>query len=62
MAIKDDKVIAKIPANEKAELVDMAETLDIPISQIVREAVREKVLKMQRTHPKLKNRPAVETA
>lgn len=58
MAIKDDKVIAKLPSSEKLELVQMSEALDIPVSQIVREALREKVIKL-RKHPKMK---LVETA
>lgn len=38
---------------ESEELEQIAEVLDVPVAQIVREAVREKVAKLQR-HPKIK--------
>jgi predicted DNA-binding protein len=47
MAIKDDKVIAKLPAEEKQELIRLAESLDVPISQIVREGVRSRIAELQ---------------
>lgn len=53
MKIKDDKIIAKLPIDEKQELADFALVLDVPMSQIIREGVREKMVKL-RKHPKVK--------
>lgn len=36
----DDKVIAKLPADEKDELVALADKLDVSIGQIVRESLQ----------------------
>lgn len=43
MAIKDEKLVAKINSEEKIAITEAAEQLDIPVSQFVREAVREKI-------------------
>jgi hypothetical protein len=43
MREKDDKVIAKISKAEKQELLDFANELDVPYSQLVREGVRLKI-------------------
>jgi len=43
MAIKDEKLVAKINSEEKVAITEAAEQLDIPVSQFVREAVREKI-------------------
>ena len=36
----DDKVIAKLPRDEKEELVDLAQKLDLTLGQITREALQ----------------------
>lgn len=43
MATKDEFLHIKINGDEKQEIAEHAETLDIPVSQFVREAVREKI-------------------
>lgn len=47
MAIKDEKLVVKISSEDKQELNDLAEVLDRPASQIVREAVKEKVAELK---------------
>ncbi len=51
MAIKDDKLVVKINSDEKDEITETAERLDIPVSQFMREAAREKIasIKQQET-------------
>lgn len=49
MKAKDDKVIAKISSEEKAELTELARELDVPISQIVREGVRKRIAELIET-------------
>lgn len=51
----------RFPEGESNELDRIADILDVPTAQIVREAVREKVAKLQR-HPKVKAAEPVETA
>ena len=36
----DDKVIAKIPGDEKQEYVELADKLDLNLSQVVRESLQ----------------------
>lgn len=61
--MKNQSLRANVNEAEKKELEQIAEALDVPESQIIREAVREKVQKLQKTHPKLKkSAPIVETA
>lgn len=40
------------------ELKEVALILDIPVTQIAREAIREKLVELKRTHPKLQNEQA----
>jgi hypothetical protein len=47
----DDKVIAKLPSEEKQELVELGEKLDMTLGQITREA-------LQRMKPVLRQRLA----
>lgn len=47
MAIKDEKLVVKISSEDKQELNDLALELDRPASQIVREAVKEKVAELK---------------
>ena len=47
MAIKDEKLIVKISSEDKQELNELAEKLDRPAAQIVREAVKEKVASLK---------------
>jgi hypothetical protein len=51
MREKDDKVIAKISKAEKQELLDFANELDVPYSQLVREGVRLKIAELKETVP-----------
>lgn len=50
---KTKSLRANIDEAEKEELESIAATLDIPVAQIIREGVREKVVKL-RKHPKVK--------
>lgn len=43
MGLKDDKLVVKINGDEKQEIIEAAERLDIPVSQFVREAARDKI-------------------
>ena len=43
MGIKDDKLVVKINSDEKQEITEMADRLDIPVSQFIREAARDKI-------------------
>lgn len=40
---KNAVLFVKVSSNEKQSITDTAEQLDVPVSQFVREAVREKV-------------------
>lgn len=53
MGNKTNQIAARISEDERKELNDIAEILDVPEAQIVREAVREKMVKL-RKHPKVK--------
>lgn len=55
---KTTQFAARVSEAEREELKRVAEVLDIPEAQIVREAVREKIDEMYRTHPKLGGSPA----
>lgn len=57
--MKTESLRTNIAKDEKKELDRICEILDVPSAQIIREAVREKVQKLRKTHPKLKT---VETA
>lgn len=59
--MKNQSLRANVNALEKQELEAVATVLDVPEAQIIREAVREKVAKLRKTHPKLKGL-VVETA
>lgn len=59
--MKTESLRTNISKDEKKELERVCRILDVPSAQIIREAVREKVLKIKRTHPKLKT-GTVETA
>lgn len=59
MSKKTTSVNVRLREGERQELDDIAEVLDVPTSQIVREAVREQVAKLKKRHPKLKNREEV---
>lgn len=43
MKIKDEKLVVKISSDDKRELAELALEQDRPASQIVREAVKEKI-------------------
>lgn len=43
MALKDEKLGIKVNSGEKDLIAEIAKELDIPVSQFVREAVREKI-------------------
>lgn len=55
---KTDTVGVRFAEGEKEELENIAEILDVPLAQIVREAVREKVEKLQK-HPKIRKQAEV---
>jgi hypothetical protein len=51
---KTTQIAARIKETERNELTEIATTLDVPESQIIREAVREKIAQLKETHPKLR--------
>lgn len=50
---KNERILIRINQSEKVEFEEIANRLDIPISQIAREAIREKMAELKRTHPRL---------
>ena len=56
--MKNDRLSARASAEERERLAEAARILDIPEAQIIREAVRDRVEKLWRTHPKLKQAQA----
>lgn len=54
MGNKDITLGVRISEDIRQELDLAAEALDVPTSQIVREAVREKLAVLKQTHPLLK--------
>lgn len=48
MGTKDETLHIKINTDEKDEITEMAARLDIPISQFMREAAREKIATLKR--------------
>jgi predicted trehalose synthase len=51
--MKDQMINFRTTEQEAAEFARVAKTLDIPLSQIAREATREKISELKRTHPAL---------
>ena len=54
MKEKKEKVFARVNEAEKDELFEMSEILDIPVSHIVREGLRDKVQQLKKENPKLR--------
>lgn len=50
---KTTQYAARVSEAERYELKSVAELLDIPEAQIIREAVREKLAKLRETDPRL---------
>jgi hypothetical protein len=50
---KTETIGVRFAEGEREELEGIAEILDVPMAQIVREAVREKIAKLQK-HPKIR--------
>lgn len=55
---KTETVGVRFAEGERDELDKIADILDVPVAQIVREAVREKVAKLQK-HPKVRQQAEV---
>lgn len=51
--MKNEAIKIRLEEEVKAELATISSTLDRPISQIVREAVRDKIAELKKTHPLL---------
>lgn len=49
MGTKDETIHIKIRSDEKDEITEAASRLDIPVSQFLREAAREKVASLKTT-------------
>lgn len=45
----------KVSAAEYQETIEVLDVLDIPFSQIAREAIREKIADLKQTHPAFQN-------
>lgn len=60
---KDVNVNFKSTRKERDEFMKFAKKIDIPFSQIAREAIREKIAELKRTHPRFqKQANQVQTA
>lgn len=59
MALQKQNLNFRVKPEFVAELNSVAKTLEVPASQIVREAVREKLAELKRTHPLLSEKPEV---
>lgn len=51
--MKNEVLRVRLEQEDKENLTEFSTTLDIPVSQIVREAIREKIAVLRRTHPQL---------
>ena len=51
--MKNDNIFVRISEQEKLELAEISEIIDVPLSQITREAIREKIAELKKTHPLL---------
>lgn len=58
--IKDERILIRINQAEKNEFEEIANRLDIPVAQIAREAMREKIAELKRTHPLLQEATQLE--
>ena len=53
--MKNEMIKVRVEQRDKEILAIFSETLDVPISQIVREAIREKISELQEQNPEIKN-------
>jgi hypothetical protein len=51
---KDEQVFTRITRDENVELLEIASILDIPVSQIIRDGLREKVRFIKETDPRVR--------
>lgn len=56
--MKNDHISVKLNEKDKENLTEISALLDVPFSQIVREAINEKVTELKRSHPKLQTETA----
>ncbi len=56
--MKNDQIFVRMSEEEKSELTQISEQIDVPFSQITREAIREKISALKRTHPLLQTKNA----
>lgn len=60
--MKDTLLNVRVKQETVVELNQISEVLDIPYSQIVREAIKEKIEKLKIENPSLQQIPAAEVA
>jgi antitoxin component of RelBE/YafQ-DinJ toxin-antitoxin module len=56
--MKDEMLKIRVPANDKQEICQVAEALDVPVSQIVRDGIRNRIAELKRTDPRLQAQAA----
>lgn len=59
---KEQNITFRTTEDEANEYTDVAQKLDVPLSQIAREALRAHVAKLKKTHPKLKEQTTSQAA
>lgn len=51
--MKTETVKVRLEETDKEQLAEISNILDVPISQIIREGLRERIAELKRTHPLL---------
>jgi antitoxin component of RelBE/YafQ-DinJ toxin-antitoxin module len=59
---KTESLRANVDSEEKERFERVAETIDVPLAQIIREGTRKEIQRLEKTHPKLKTQTAEATA
>lgn len=54
---KEQLINFRTTEEEASEFMDFAKLVDIPFSQIAREAIREKIAEIKKTHPRFQKKP-----
>lgn len=60
--MKDKSLKIRINNNDIQELKEISKIIDVPYSQVAREAIREKIAVLKKTDPRLKDVPVLEAA
>lgn len=55
---KEHLINFRCAEDEAKEFMQISKAIDVPFSQLAREAIREKIAALKKTHPRLKSKPA----